>query len=127
MLDVENLIDLLREAIEEQEWDLVEQVLEKLTEELKLEIFGDCTNVYVMIDKNTGYYKIGRSKNPEYRERTLQSEKPTIEMLFNHKARPNDETYLNNHFRTKRIRGEWFDLKGSDLNEIKRYFNNGKI
>jgi dihydroneopterin aldolase len=34
MLDVENLIDLLREAIEEQEWDLVEQVLEKLTEEL---------------------------------------------------------------------------------------------
>jgi|TARA_B100000959_G_scaffold152066_1_gene159408 dihydroneopterin aldolase len=34
MLDVENLIELLREAIEEQEWQIVEQVLEKLTEEL---------------------------------------------------------------------------------------------
>jgi hypothetical protein len=37
--------------------------------------------VYLMIDKNTGYHKIGFSKNPKHREKTLQSEKPTIELL----------------------------------------------
>ena len=34
MLNIENIVDLLREAIEEQDWEVVEQVLEKLTEEL---------------------------------------------------------------------------------------------
>jgi len=34
MLDIDNMIDMLREAIEEKEWDLVEVVLEILTEEL---------------------------------------------------------------------------------------------
>jgi uncharacterized protein YrzB (UPF0473 family) len=34
MLNIENIVDLLREAIEEQEWDMVEEVLEKLVEEL---------------------------------------------------------------------------------------------
>lgn len=82
------------------------------------------TKIYVMIDKNTGYYKIGRSKNPEKRERTLQSEKPTIEMLFNRDARVKDEKELHNMFSDKRVRGEWFDLNGSDLSKIKKYFNN---
>ena len=81
------------------------------------------TKVYVMIDKNTGYYKIGRSINPEKREKTLQSEKPTIEMLFNHDARVKDEKELHDMFRDKRVRGEWFDLNGSDLNKIKEYFH----
>jgi len=34
MLDIDNMIDKLREAIEETDWDLVEEVLEILTEEL---------------------------------------------------------------------------------------------
>lgn len=81
------------------------------------------TQVYVMIDKNTGYYKIGRSVNPNRRERTLQSEKPTIELLFNHDARVSDEKELHDMFADKRIRGEWFDLSGSDLNKVRNYFN----
>lgn len=81
------------------------------------------TNVYVMIDKNTGYYKIGRSVRPEYREKTLQSEKPTIEMLFYHDAQVKDEKDLHDKFEAKRIRGEWFDLSGSDLAYIREYFN----
>jgi len=81
------------------------------------------TKVYVMIDKNTGYYKIGRSVDPKRRERTLQSEKPTIEMLFNHDARVKDEKELHNMFSDKRVRGEWFDLNGSDLNKIRKFFH----
>lgn len=80
------------------------------------------TYIYVMIDKNTGYYKIGRSVNPKQRERTLQSEKPTIEMLFNYKTITSHEKELHNMFKGKRIRGEWFDLSGSDIIEIKEFF-----
>lgn len=77
------------------------------------------TKIYVMIDKNTGYYKIGRSNNPKRREKTLQSEKPTIEMLFSFDAKSSHEKTLHNMFNEKRIRGEWFDLNGSDILLIK--------
>jgi len=81
------------------------------------------TKVYVMIDKNTGYYKIGRSLKPKFRERTLQSEKPTIELLFSNDAKIKNEKDLHNMFLEKRIRGEWFNLNGSDLIKIKEYLN----
>jgi hypothetical protein len=81
------------------------------------------TKVYVMIDKNTGYYKIGRSNNPIHREKTLQSEKPSIELLHQFYARIKDEKELHNLFSTKRIRGEWFDLSGSDISKVFDYFN----
>ncbi len=85
------------------------------------EFKGKTTKVYVMIDKNTGYYKIGRSTNPNLREKTLQSEKPTIEMIFNKEAKHSDEKKLHEMFKGNRIRGEWFDLNGSDLLKIKTY------
>lgn len=81
------------------------------------------TNVYVMIDKNTGMYKIGRSVNPTARERTLQSEKPTIEMLFSAPAMVSDEKVLHDMFDSNRVRGEWFDLNSSQLAMVKEYFN----
>ena len=77
--------------------------------------------VYVMIDHNTGYYKIGYSRNPTRRERTLQSEKPTIELLFSYEAEMKDEKALHKLFEDKRIRGEWFRLNNSDLLKIKKY------
>jgi len=80
------------------------------------------TFIYVMIDKNTGYYKIGKSINPKYRERTLQSEKPTIEMLHVFSGKSSDEKKLHEIFKQKRIRGEWFDLSGSDVQLINTYF-----
>ena len=76
-----------------------------------------------MIDKNTGYFKIGRSINPSTREKTLQSEKPTIDMLFSYPATNECETDLHGIYSKKRIRGEWFDLNGTDLKNIKTYFN----
>jgi len=85
------------------------------------EFKGKTTKIYVMIDKNTGYYKIGRSINPSLREKTLQSEKPTIEMIFNKEGKHSDEKKLHNMFKKNRVRGEWFDLSGSDLLKIKTY------
>jgi len=80
------------------------------------------TNVYVMIDKNTGLYKIGRSTSPACREKTLQSEKPTIEMLFYNSGFHFDEVALHRKFADKRVRGEWFKLDADDISEVKSYF-----
>lgn len=83
----------------------------------------DWCYVYLMQDLSTSYYKIGLSKTPEYRERTLQSEKPTIRMIC-HKKLPSRkiaeafERALHNAFADKRIRGEWFNLDENDVVQI---------
>jgi hypothetical protein len=96
--------------------DMLEEVYQDDT------VSNPITRVYVMLDDNTGYYKIGRSIKPRVREKTLQSEKPTIKMLFHHEATHKDEKDLHEKFSEKRIRGEWFDLSGSDLVFINNYF-----
>ncbi|RLD72314.1 MAG: hypothetical protein DRJ02_09465 [Bacteroidetes bacterium] len=80
--------------------------------------------VYLMIDLTNNYHKIGISNKPEYREKTLQSEKPTIEMLCN-KRFPNRkiansfEQALHQSYADKRIRGEWFNLTDKEVQELK--------
>tara|TARA_R100000654_G_C2658433_1_gene124295 strand:+ start:43 stop:888 length:846 start_codon:yes stop_codon:yes gene_type:complete len=71
---------------------------------------------YILKDKNTGYYKIGRSINPKEREKTLQSEKPTIKMIKEFK---NDiENELHKKYSKNRVRGEWFKLNKIQLKYI---------
>ena len=76
------------------------------------------TYCYLMIDRNTDFYKIGCSKNPQYRERTLQSEKPTIDLLHKWPGGYEEERILHEEFSAKRIRGEWFALNEDDVNYI---------
>jgi len=74
------------------------------------------TYIYIMEDTKTGYYKIGKSISPRFREKTLQAEKPTIIMLFKSPlTRPEIEKEIHQHFKEKRIRGEWFKLNAKDL------------
>ncbi|MBR5631069.1 MAG: GIY-YIG nuclease family protein [Bacteroidales bacterium] len=79
--------------------------------------------VYLMKDETNGYHKIGISNRPEYRERTLQSEKPTIVLLCA-KEFPTRiiaeaiESALHKAFEDKRLRGEWFNLSDKDVMEI---------
>ncbi len=71
---------------------------------------------YLMTDSNTGYTKIGRSVNPRIREKTLQSEKPTITLF---KVCDKDiELSLHDRYAAKRIRGEWFNLSEADITNI---------
>lgn len=83
----------------------------------------DWCYVYLMKDQTNNYYKIGYSKTPEYRERTLQSEKPTIEMICNkrlpsRKLAEAFEKALHSVFADKRHRGEWFRLDDNDVAQI---------
>jgi hypothetical protein len=80
------------------------------------------TNVYIMIDHNTKFYKIGKSINPIQREKTLQSEKPTIELIYSFKAYDYDERVLQDKYKDKRIRGEWFNLDQYDIDYIKNNY-----
>lgn len=88
------------------------------------EILTEFCFVYLMHDTSNGYYKIGISNSPEYRERTLQSEKPTIEMIASkkfpiRKIAESIEKALHDTYSEKRLRGEWFELDAKDVEHIK--------
>jgi hypothetical protein len=86
------------------------------------EINEECY-VYLMIDVINHHHKIGISNKPEWREKTLQSEKPTIELIaskkfVSRKIASSIEKALHSTYSEKRIRGEWFRLDKSDVNDI---------
>ena len=77
----------------------------------------DCF-VYLMEDQRNNSFKIGRSKTPGKRERTLQSEVPQIVMRFSIPAEEQTESELHFKYEPKRIRGEWFSLNAEDVVSI---------
>jgi|688.fasta_scaffold42079_13 hypothetical protein len=85
------------------------------------------TFIYIMIDHNTGFYKIGHSKNVLRRESTLQSEKPTIELLYTFEGIVRDERDLHDNFKELRVRGEWFALEKYMVDEIIKQFECKRI
>lgn len=81
--------------------------------------------VYLMCDISNGFYKIGISNHPQYREHTLQSEKPTIELVCA-KQYPVRliaeaiEAALHKAYDSKHLRGEWFQLTLEDVENLKQ-------
>lgn len=80
--------------------------------------------VYFMFDTKSLDYKIGISNLPEWREKTLQSEKPSIKLVaakkyVNRRIAANIEKALHDSYSHKRKRGEWFQLDDEDIEEIK--------
>ena len=71
---------------------------------------------YIMMDNRTLMYKIGRSKSPSYREVTLQSENPLIELIAI--CEEDIERKLHKFFKDCRIRGEWFRFTEGQVNKI---------
>lgn len=79
--------------------------------------------VYIMRDEKNGCFKIGISNRPEYREKTLQSDKPFIVMLRakefpTRKMAHAFEQSLHKVYEQKHIRGEWFSLNEDDVREV---------
>lgn len=80
--------------------------------------------VYLMLDTKNGYYKIGISNEPEWREKTLQSEQPSIKQVaakkyVNRRIAANFEKALHDSYSHRRKRGEWFQLDQEDIDELK--------
>jgi len=74
--------------------------------------------VYIMLNPRTNLIKIGKSKDPKYREKTLQGQEPEIILVSFWKAPSAIEKKLHKVFSNKRQRGEWFDLTYKDLRKI---------
>lgn len=87
---------------------------------------GKQTWVYLMKDLRSGYVKIGESINPRYRESTLQSEQPLIELIEAWEGTWDDEQDLHRAYAEKRIRGEWFSLDEGDIEAIRGDFYSRK-
>ena len=79
--------------------------------------------VYVMRNARNGYFKIGYSKNPRYREATLQAEEPEIELISAVKAHPIWEEQLHRRFSHLQVRGEWFRLASDHVAQIQELFS----
>ncbi len=75
------------------------------------------TFVYIMEDTRNGVFKIGHSRTPGKRERTLQSEVPEIILRFAVPAEEEHEKALHARFSHLRIRGEWFELSADEVVE----------
>lgn len=85
--------------------------------------------VYLMYDSSTNCYKIGISKRPQYREKTLQSQKPCIDLLFaksypSRKLARAFENSLHKAYKEKHVRGEWFSLDKEDVQQLEIVLNN---
>ena len=78
------------------------------------------SKTYIIKDLNTNLYKIGKSKNPKVREKTLQSEKPTYKTVkvFNKDI----EGLLHKNYAQFRVRGEWFDLNKVQITYICKHY-----
>jgi len=77
------------------------------------------TKLYMMRNARNGYVKIGISDHPEFREKTLQSEEPEIELIFVQKTDSRVEEMLHLHFADLRVRGEWFRLTAQHIEDVK--------
>ena len=71
-----------------------------------------------MINNRNGYYKIGSSNNPKFREKTLQSEEPNIELVESWELPRKFESILHKKYNNQRVRGEWFKLTNKDIADI---------
>lgn len=67
----------------------------------------------------SGLTKIGFSKNPKKREKTLQAEDPQLKLIFKMSGPMYREKQLHSVFSDRRVRGEWFDLDGRHIEWIK--------
>lgn len=79
------------------------------------------TKTYIMYDNTLDLYKIGKSIDVLSRERTLMAAKPSIKcVLF---CERNIESFLHKHFKSNRVRGEWFKLSPEDVLSLIEQYN----
>lgn len=79
--------------------------------------------VYLMLNNETSLIKIGTSRKPHYREKTLHSQEPAIHIIALWCCKKEIEKELHAKYCSKRIRGEWFRLTLTDLKEIEKYMD----
>jgi len=80
---------------------------------------------YIMADTSCMLYKIGQSKTPTKREKTMLAQSSQIKVIAVSKFLMEKE--LHRQFKHCRIRGEWFQLSESELSDCLSWMKAGKI
>ncbi len=125
---LENLQNVIKQLFSEYLTIAQGEILDLFKDESILKPEEESCFVYLMKDNINGAYKIGISNSPEYREKTLQSEKPSIELIESkqfqkRRIAESFEKLLHEYFKNKRIRGEWFQLDNNDIIDLKLILN----
>jgi hypothetical protein len=85
---------------------------------------NDKSGYVYLLQSSTGYYKIGRTSDPENRIKTFAVKMP-FEIEYLHliptKSMAETERQLHHHFADKRVGGEWFALNNVDVATIKAW------
>lgn len=87
---------------------------------------GDKTSacyVYIMRNEDNGAYKIGISNDPKYREHTLQSQEPNVNVIFfcefpTRDAAQQVESEMHEKYAQYHMRGEWFAIPHKMVKEV---------
>lgn len=98
----------------------------------KIEFDGLTRYVYLMFDARNDFFKIGESRKPQYRERTLQAKQPEVELLKAWSCDHRIERMLHKKFAAKRVRpqnprSEWFRLHTGDLMNLNATIETMKV
>jgi hypothetical protein len=110
--------------------DILEMYQSFFIRETKIKDKEGLQKVYLMYDQKVGQVKIGETKNKMkirrkgVAEPTLRATDPMIEVITAWEASKDLETLLHSTYADKRIRGEWFDLRAYDLEEIDKITRN---
>ncbi|WP_313189266.1 GIY-YIG nuclease family protein [Sphingobacterium sp.] len=75
--------------------------------------------VYLLFNEKNGFFKIGYSKNPLKREKTLQAEEPNVVLLKVWEEGMSFEKKLHRKYFKQKVRGEWFNFTFKELYELK--------
>ena len=81
------------------------------------EFYTEPDYVYLMRHAN-GLIKIGASRTPAAREKTLQAEDPRLELFYASIAVRKTESRIHKAFKDLRVRGEWFRLEERHIDWI---------
>lgn len=76
---------------------------------------------YIIYDKYSGHYKLGKSTDPKKRKGTLLSDRTSLELIAI--ADKDVETILHRKYKTQRADGEWFKLSKEQVSDIINTYN----
>jgi hypothetical protein len=117
---------LLKEYIKEEINNVDERILQEYiknyTEKISKKING---SIYIIKDNTNNTYKIGCSKKPKERIKTLQtSTSNSLSLIY---AKEVEDMYISEKvihdlFNGKRLASEWFSLTEEDINNIKSLY-----
>lgn len=119
--DAEKTFNKIQSSNNIQHVDGIENILKDAVNH-KAFYTGGSDKTYLLLQKDTGFVKIGKSNNPIRRIKEVQMPNVRLVGYLDY----NCEHYLHDSFEKNRIDGEWFLFKKKDLDTLIKFFSRFK-